>query len=222
MNVPFTQSQFLEVFQHYNLSVFPMQVILILFAIGAIVLSINKRRNSGIIISIILSFFWLWMGVVYHLLHFTHINKAAYVFGIIYIIQAGLFFYFGIIRKSISFRYQSNIYGLLGLLLIVFALIIYPILGYIFGHMYPQSPTFGLPCPTTIFTFGILLWSESKVPVWLLVIPLLWSLIGFTAALSLGIFEDVGLLVAGLLATFFILMRNRKIKNEISYTGRVI
>ena len=36
-------------------------------------------------------------------------------------------------------------------------------------------------------------------PMRLLVIPLIWSLIGFWAAISLGIREDIGLLLAGLL-----------------------
>jgi hypothetical protein len=38
----------------------------------------------------------------------------------------------------------------------------------------------------------------------LLVIPALWSVVGFSAALSLSIAEDYGLLVAGLVATLMI------------------
>jgi hypothetical protein len=65
------------------------------------------------------------------------------------------------------------------------------------------------PCPTTIFTFGLLLWTRGRVPGWLLAVPTLWALIGFTAALTLGILEDTGLLVAGLLGTGLLLYRNR-------------
>ena len=43
-------------------------------------------------------------------------------------------------------------------LLILFALILYLGLGIVFGHRYPAVPVFGVaPCPTTIFTVGILL-----------------------------------------------------------------
>ena len=94
----------------------------------------------------------------------------------------------------------------------LYALLIYPVLGSMLGHVYPQSPTFGLPCPTTIFTFGILLWTDKQVPIPVLIIPFLWSIIGFTAALSLGITEDTGLLIAGVVSTLLIVLRNRAAK----------
>jgi len=95
---------------------------------------------------------------------------------------------------------------IIGGIFALYALVIYPVLGYSFGHVYPASPTFGAPCPTTIFTFGLLLWTDKRFPRHILVIPLLWSIIGFTAALSLTIREDFGLLIAGLLGTLLILL----------------
>ena len=83
------------------------------------------------------------------------------------------------------------------------------------GHTYPENPTFGLPCPTTIFTFGILLWAKDKIPMYIIGIPLIWAVIGFTAALNLGIKEDTGLLVAAILSVVLLTlvkMRERKIK----------
>ena len=62
---------------------------------------------------------------------------------------------------------------------------------------------------TTIFTFGILLWTRSKLPKILLGIPLLWSTIGFSGAVSLGIREDIGLLVAGVAGTTMIVIRDK-------------
>jgi hypothetical protein len=82
--------------------------------------------------------------------------------------------------------------------LILYALILYPIVGSLLGHVYPSSPTFGLPCPTTIFTFGMLLWVR-KPPLIVLIIPVLWSIVGFSAALQLGIKEDIGLPMAAAL-----------------------
>jgi Family of unknown function (DUF6064) len=209
MDLPFTTEQFLKVFQNYNLSVWPMQVILLLLGIAALYLGVKSSSNSGRTISVILAFLWLWMGVVYHLVYFTAINKAAYAFGFLYIVQSLVFLYVGVFRASLSFQYRSDRYGITGTVLILFAMVIYPVLGYMLGHIYPQSPTFGLPCPTTIFTFGILLWTDKKVTLLVLAIPFLWSIIGFTAALSLGIREDIGLLIAGLVGTFLIVMRNR-------------
>ena len=160
-------------------------------------------------ISGLLAFFWLWMGVVYHLIYFTTINKAAYLFGAVFIFQAMLFLAFGVFQSKLSFAFRSDGYGITGIILIVFALIIYPVLGYSFGHGYPYSPTFGLPCPTTIFTFGLLLLCEKRCPLGILVIPFVWSIIGFTAAFNFGIVEDTGLLVSG------VIVRNKKlVKNQ--------
>jgi hypothetical protein len=66
------------------------------------------------------------------------------------------------------------------------------------------------PCPVTIFTFGLLLLADKRVPKYLLVIPFLWSLLGFSAALALTIREDIGLLIAGVLGTILIAVRDRK------------
>jgi len=91
--------------------------------------------------------------------------------------------------------------------LILYGMVLYPVLGYFLGHAYPASPTFGAPCPTTIFTFGLLLWTKGRVKWFLLVLPLIWSLIGFGAAVKLGIREDIGLLVAGLVGTIVLLAK---------------
>jgi hypothetical protein len=72
-------------------------------------------------------------------------------------------------------------------------------------------PVFGVtPCPVTIFTFGLLLWTERPVPRLLLVIPFLWSLVGVSAAISLDRGEDLGLVVAALLGTALLLWRNHR------------
>jgi hypothetical protein len=155
------------------------------------------------------------MGIAFHIIFFSTINKAAYVFGAFFIIQGIMFAGYGLIRKKLSFEYRKNAYNNIGIIFLLYALIIYPVLGYNLGHVYPYSPTFGLPCPTIIFTFGILLFTNKKMPVHLLIIPLLWSIIGFTDALQLTIYEDIGLLLAGLTAVTLLLINNRKLSIEL-------
>ncbi|HEX5001689.1 MAG TPA: DUF6064 family protein [Bacteroidia bacterium] len=210
MNTPFTIAQFFEVFKNYNETVFPAQILLYLVAFITIYLIIKPTALSNKIISGLLAFFWLWMGIVYHLIFFTKINDAAYIFGAIFILQALLFLAYGVFNNKLSFSFHPDIYGLTGIVLILFALILYPILGFSLGHVYPLSPTFGLPCPTTILTLGILLLGDKKFPLVIFIMPLLWSIIGFTAAFNFGIWEDTGLLVAGILTTILLLIKNRK------------
>ena len=67
-------------------------------------------------------------------------------------------------------------------------------------------PMFGItPCPVTLFTFGLFLLTIEPIPRRLLVIPVIWSLIGGSAAFKLGIAQDWPLFVSGV--TVFVLLR---------------
>jgi Family of unknown function (DUF6064) len=102
--------------------------------------------------------------------------------------------------------------GFFGAIFIAYALVIYLLIGYVLGRIFPSTPTFGTPCPTTIFTFGLLLWADRKISLSLLIIPVLWSIIGTSAALSFGVKEDFGLLVAATIGTAAIIQHNLTLK----------
>ena len=209
MTLPFTLEQFFDVFGKYNQAVWPMQILLYLLAAIAIFLTFRKSRWSDKVVSAILGFLWIWIGLVYHIIYFSTINKPAYLFGILFIIQGLIFLYFGIAKSFLSFKYITSTYSIIGSIFMLYALIIYPILGHLLGHIYPKTPTFGLPCPTTIFTFGILLCTDKRVPKYVIVIPLLWSVIGSTAAIKLTILQDYGLFISGILGTFLLFLRDK-------------
>ncbi len=211
MKLPFTIDQFLNVFQTYNLSIWPAQIVAYILGALAVILVLRRTVSGDRIIAGILSLMWLMNGAVYHLIFFSPINKAAYLFGAIFLIQGLLFFHGGVLKNKITFRWELSLYSLFGALCLLYAMLIYPLLGALAGHGYPRGPVFGVaPCPTTIFTFGLLLWTQKPLPKYLVIIPLIWSLIGFVAALQLGIREDIGLLLAGVIGTFLIVLRDRK------------
>jgi hypothetical protein len=214
MEVPFTQEQFLDIFELYNLSIWPFQIFLIVLALIAIFLAVYRIKYSGILISATLSFYWAWMGAVYHLVFFSRINPLAYVFAALFLLQGFFFFFFGVARESLHFKFIYNAKGLVATILFLYALIFYPLLGYALEHYYPSTPTFGLPCPTTIFTFGLLLLLEGKINKVLFIIPVLWALIGFTASLKLGILQDIGLLVSAIL-TITVLLLNQSATKKL-------
>ncbi len=213
MKIPFTIEQFLNVFETYNAAIWPMQIIAYILGIIAVALVFRKNSFSDSMISIILAIFWMWTGVFYHIIHFSAINKPAIVFGILFILQGVLFLVSGVFSRKLSFSFSGKPTAVIGLVCIIYAMVLYPLLNYVFGHTYPHMPMFGVaPCPTTIFTFGLLLLSGSYVPKYILVIPFLWSLIGMSAAVNLGIIEDFGLLVAGVAGTVLIVLQNRSFK----------
>ena len=214
MKLPFTAEQFFEIFEKYNQSVFPMQFILVWMASASVLLAISKKRFSDEIITGILAFLWLWAGIVYHLVFFTRINSGAYLFSAMFIAQGLLFLYQGMTLKRLNFHLKPDIYGVLGTIFMTYALVVYPVIGVSLGHVFPAAPTFGAPCPLVIFTFGILMWTDKKFAPYLLIIPLLWAIIGSTAAFRFGVTEDFGMTVTAGAATYFILHHLLELKKE--------
>lgn len=208
MKLPFAQEQFFDVFSKYNQAVWPMQIIFYIIAIAAIGLLFVRKSYASRIVYGILSILWLWMGVVYHFMFFSSINPASKIFGALFVLESCLFAFIAF-RSPLVLPFAWNRWKTIaGLLFIVYALIIYPIIGQLTGHAFPASPTFGLPCPTTIFTFGLFLMAFPKQHWHLLIIPFLWSIVGGTAAFKLAVPGDYGLIIAGL--SFFPILFSRK------------
>jgi hypothetical protein len=206
--LPFTVDQFLDVFAQYNIAVWPSQLFLCALAIWSIALAL-QRKDSSKSISFVLSLFWIWMGLAYHWCFFSTINRAALVFAAFFVLQGILFFIAGSLKNDLRFGLRRDLFGIIGGAFPIYALLIYPALSYWLGHRYPAAPTFGLPCPTPIFTFGMLLWSDRRSSSLPLGNTLSVAFMGFWAAVSLGMTEDYGLLPAGLIGSVLIIARDR-------------
>ena len=113
MKLPFTTQQFLEVFKKYNTAVYPVQLLLVLLATIVILFVFRKQKTNGKIILVILSAFWLWMGTIYHINFFSAINKLAYGFGGLFILEGMLLLYLGLTR-TYNFAFSRDIYGVTG------------------------------------------------------------------------------------------------------------
>jgi hypothetical protein len=216
METPFTTAQFFEVIRNYNLAVWPAQVILLLLAIIAVIGILGKPTGFSKPVLLLLSGYWLWMGIVYHLLFFTSINPAAIYFGAFFILQGLLLIVF-LLRTTPAFDAKHGLQSVIGWSLIFYALVAYPAIGFLVGQRYPEIPTFGLPCPTTIFTFGIFCFLRGRIPIGIFVIPFLWASVAFSAALNFGVVEDFALPVSAL-ATLTIIIAQRR-HPRISYSS---
>ncbi len=132
--LPFTREQFFDTFADYNADVWPVQVIAYLIGIGLISLLIRPSRLGSRIIPAGLAAMWIWTGVAYHGLYFSAINKAAFTFAGLFVLQGALLLYLGVSRTRLSFDVRGGFSPVLGLALIAYAMIVYPLIGLAGGH----------------------------------------------------------------------------------------
>jgi Family of unknown function (DUF6064) len=200
MQLPFTPEQFFDIFRLYNTTVWPAQVLLLALALLALVAMALRRTWSGVAVSAVLAVLWLWLGVAYHLAFFARINPLAYGFAALSIVGGILFAWHGVMHRRINFAFDASLRSGVGAALVAFALLVYPAWATLTGHGFPQLPTFGLPCPTTLFTIGVLAFASGPGVRPVLVVPTLWSLVGSQAAFLLDVKPDLGLLAAAAVA----------------------
>ena len=209
----FSIEEFLLVLENYNLEIWPFQIFAYIFIVLVIFFSIKPTNYSPKIVLAILSFFWLFTGIVFCFLYWAPSHIFGYIFGIFCVLQ-GIMFLYSIIKSNITIGSQDITYTVIGILFVLYAIIGYQIFGYYLGHIYPKFFAVGLvPCPTTIFTFGIFLIFNIKIPIKYFFIPLTISLGGFLAAYK-GIYEDIGLIIVGILGTILIILRNAQIERN--------
>jgi len=199
MELPFTRPEFFQVFAEYNRAIWPTQLFAILSGATAFLLLFLHRRWSDRGIAAILAILWSFTGVGYHWLFFAEVNTAAYLFGALFVLAGLVFVWEGLVRDRLHFRMTMRWHAWIAMLLMTYALVAYPLLGLLLTHPYPETPLFGVvPCPTTIFTLGLLMLVQHPRPLVVAGIPLLWAVIGGSAALLLAVPQDWGLLVAGI------------------------
>lgn len=221
MQLPFTPAQFFEVFARYNLAIWPAQWLLNGLALTAVGLVFLRPLTSSRLVSGILAALWLWMGTVYHFAFFASINPAARVFGATFVAQGVVLLWMGVRSGRLPFRATPGLDGIVGGALVLYALAAYPLIGYLSGHRYPAMPTFGVPCPTTIFTLGLLLWVDERVSWRVVIIPAAWAVLATFAAIQLAVPQDYGLLVAAVVTVGLLARRSASRRSAGSNRQRI-
>lgn len=204
-------NEFFARFEIYNITLWPMIIVTYILGIIALILAIKKIKNSNKIISIILAFLWCWAGIFCLMIFLGPIDQVRYIIqGMIWVVQAILLLYLGVYKDKLSFKFERDTYSIIGALMIIYGLVIYPIVGALTGHPYPAHPIFGTACcPVCIFTFGLLMWTNKKVPIYIALIPLFWAITsGLFATLIFNVYADIGEFIIGIVGFILILYRN--------------
>ena len=205
MQLPFSREEFFDLFAAYNGALWPAAGALWAASALAALWLVTSRRDRARWIAGLLAVHWAWAAVAYHLVFFTRINPAAWLFAAMFLLQAVLFFRSGVVRGNLSFARARTVWTPIGWLLVAYALL-YPAINAVEHGSVLRIPTFGVPCPTTIFTAGLLVLATPHSRA-LAIVPVVWSLLAGSAAFLLGVSADYALPVAGVLLAVFELNR---------------
>lgn len=216
MKTPFTTEQFFNVFEQYNQAVFPAQLIILALALLCIVMIHSKIPIKDKLIGSFTGLLWIWTGTVYHIGFFAVINPVARVFGTLFILE-GLLILFSTFRNWLHFPFNYLMPDYLGYFFIVFGGLIYPLIGLAI-HIEPtQTISLGLPCPSTILTFGLFILARKQFPIHLIIIPVLWAIVGLFAAINFGVYQDIMLIISAVCALVVIYAGKKNLLKYESY-----
>jgi hypothetical protein len=193
--LPFSTDAFLDVFAAYNTALWPVALLLWAATVAAFVACIERRDVSRWTFAL-LAVHWAWSAVAYQAALFTRINPAAWLFAALFLFEAGSLVWYGVVHGRLRLVTGAGSMRLRVAYALVGYGLLYPLIATMTGHSYPRVPTFGVPCPTTIVTIGFLMLVD-RPPVAVIAIPLIWTLVGGSAAWLLAMPADLALLVAG-------------------------
>lgn len=205
--ISFTPEVYFALFEHYNLAIWPTQLMAYALGVLALALAFSKSPLSSRIMGGVVTLFWLWNGLVYHALYFTQINFMAPVFAAFFVIEGLLLAWYFVFRGDVELRADRELASWAGIGLMIFAMVIFPLLGDLAGHGWPQAAVFGVaPSPTLVYSLGVLLLAQPRMPVLPAIIPILWAL----GSWLLGIAEDFSLPLAGIATLVLLIRKNRR------------
>jgi Family of unknown function (DUF6064) len=174
----FSPRTYYRLFELYNLEWWPLQILALALGAAVFVLLLRGGERAGRAIALILALCWLWVAWAFHWQRYASINLAASYFAWAFVVQALLLLWSGVVRGRLTPAAVGRLQQRAGLALILFAILIFPLIGPLLGRSWTQAEVFGMaPDPTALATLGVLLLAGSR-PAWALFpVPVAWCLI---------------------------------------------
>jgi len=207
--ISFTADAFFGLIARYNAGLWPAVAMVAVLALAGIGMA-AAGRGGGRHVAAILALLWLWTGGVFVGGYLSGLFFAAPVIAALFVVQAGLFAWAGVVRGRLTFRFRPSAKGWAGSVLVATAVLLHPLVAVASDFDWVDVRVVAtVPAPLTLLTLGLLLWAEGRVPVPLLVVPLLWSLAWGVIAWELRIVEDLTLPAAAVVAGVLTARANR-------------
>src|SRR6185295_2546124 len=123
--LPFGQDAFFALFEQYNRGIWPAHIVAYVLGVAALALTLRPVPWADRAVAAILALAWAWNGIVYHVMFFATINFWADIFGAVFVIEALLLLWTGVVRGRLAFRFRGDAASWIGTGAAVFAMAIY-------------------------------------------------------------------------------------------------
>jgi len=171
----FSRDTYFRLFELQNRAVWPWQLAVLAVAAALPWLALRGGLSAGRLIAATLAGLWLVCAWSFHLGYYASINLAAPLFAGCFGLQALLLVWVGAVRGRVVANRQTPVRKAVGLGLLLFALVGYPLLAPLAGQPLTQAQVFAIaPDPTVAATLGVLL-IVVRPPWPLFVLPVLWA-----------------------------------------------
>lgn len=196
----FSPRTYYRLFELYNTDLWPAHVLAL--AAGLAILA-SMARDGGwwrSAASVLLAACWVWVAWAFLLGRYATINWAAAWFAGVFLAQAVLLVLAGTgggMAESVPRPRRAG-----AITLLVFALVVYPLIGIAVGRPWTQAEVFAMtPDPTALGTLGFALLAPTAGRRWLLLaVPLLWCAVSGATLWTMGASEAPVVPAAGLVA----------------------
>lgn len=209
--VPFSKDVFLGVVNGYGEFAWPAQIVAFLLGCAIVDLIRRPRPGSGRLICGMLAAGWFWIGSTYYGVYIAGLSWAAWISTAAFTLQGVLLLLLGTVRSGMALRYEREAARNAGMGFMLYALFAYPAIAIALGVPLTAVPVPGIaPDATILFTLGILLLTERRVPLSLAVIPLGTAAANGVSAWLIGLPADYVMLPAAAVALALLIYRNRR------------
>ena len=197
---------------NYNRAIFPMQIVLLAVAVALTYLLFSRpgpRTNK--LMKAYLSLAFAWNGIVFFLIFGKELPGK--FLGIPLFILLAVLMARDLHANKIQLKLPDEAWQRYLTYLLVLCSFLYPLIGYAFGHRYPESCTFGImPCPTTVFALALMTAAIPTVDKKIYILLLVWALPAFGKCLgAMDLYEDCILFWTGVFALVLLIKDWKKI-----------
>jgi Family of unknown function (DUF6064) len=183
----FSPRTYYRMIERHNEAVWPAQLLTIALGVGILAALRRPSAQHGRLVAGVLAVLWMTVAWAFLLRRYAAINWGIKYIAPLFLVEALLFVWWGMVRGKLSFALRPGVGGRSGAALLVLAVVLYPALAGISGRPWQQAEVFGIaPDPTVIATVGLLLQTNSRFRWALLPVPLLWCAITAATLWAMG------------------------------------